>query len=172
MDEVLILIDIQNMYFSEGALKLHEPEKAAEILDEFRKENKPIIHVKHMFKVNGYENGDYLLDFNGAVKPEKREIIISKNYPNSFLKTKLYEKLKKLHADSIVIAGMMTHMCIDTTVRAAQDYAYKVTVIDDACTTKDLEWNGEKIKAETVHKSIMASLNGTFADVMLAEKYL
>lgn len=93
MDEVLILIDIQNMYFSEGTLKLHEPEKAAEILDKFRKENKPIINVKHMFKVNGYENGDYLLDFNGAVKPEKREIIISKNYPNSFLKTKLYEKL-------------------------------------------------------------------------------
>ena len=176
MSEVLILIDIQNMYFCEGDYKLYEPEKAgkkaAEILEKFRNENKHVIHVKHNFKVDGVENGEYLLDFNECVKPEKKEIIISKNYPSAFLKTDLKEKLDELKADKLVIAGMMTHMCIDTTVRAAQDYGYEVTVIHDACTTKDLEWNGKTIKAETVHDSIMASLQKIFAEVVSCEEFI
>ena len=82
------------------------------------------------------------------------------------------EELKKVNADSLVIVGMMSHMCIDTTVGEAQNYDYKVTVIHDTCTTKDLEWNGEKIKASTVHKSIMVSLNDMFAEVLSSEEYL
>ncbi len=175
MKEVLILIDIQNMYFTEGAYKLHEPEKAAEkaaeVLNKFRSKNKPVIHVQHMFNVEGTENGDYLLAFNKAVNPAEGEIIVKKNYPNSFLKTELKEKLDELQADQLVIVGMMSHMCIDTTVRAAQNYNYDVTVIDEACTTKDLIWHGKKIDAETVHNSIMASLDGMFAKVISVDEY-
>lgn len=176
MREVLILIDIQNMYFCEGDYKLYEPEragkKAAEILEKFRMENKPIIHVKHNFKVDAMENGEYLLDFNECVKPKKKEIIVSKNYPSAFLKTDLKKQLDKLKVDKLVIVGMMTHMCIDTTVRAAQNYGYKVTVIHDACTTKDLKWNGQTIDAQTVHDSIMASLQGTFGEVISCEEFM
>lgn len=176
MREVLILIDIQNMYFCEGDHKLYEPEragkKAAEILEKFRMENKPIIHVKHNFKVDAMENGEYLLDFNECVKPKKKEIIVSKNYPSAFLKTDLKKQLDKLKVDKLVIVGMMTHMCIDTTVRAAQNYGYKVTVIHDACTTKDLKWNGQTIDAQTVHDSIMASLQGTFGEVISCEVFM
>ena len=113
------------------------------------------------------ENGEYLLDFNEFVKPKKKEIIVSKNYPSAFLKTDLKKRLDKL-----IIVGMMTHMCIDTTVRAAQNYGYKVTVIHDACTTKDLKWNGQTIYAQTVHDSIMASLQGTFGEVMSCEEFM
>lgn len=42
----------------------------------------------------------------------------------------------------LVVCGMMTHMCVDTTVRAAKDYGYGITLISDGCATKDLEWNG------------------------------
>ncbi|RQN09185.1 cysteine hydrolase [Clostridium butyricum] len=176
MREVLILIDIQNMYFCEGDYKLYEPEragkKAAEVLKKFRMENKPVIHVKHNFKVDSMENGEYLLDFNECVKPKKKEIIVSKNYPSAFLKTDLKKQLDKLKVDKLVIVGMMTHMCIDTTVRAAQNYGYKVTVIHDACTTKDLKWNGQTIDAQTVHDSIMASLQGTFGEVISCEEFM
>jgi nicotinamidase-related amidase len=61
---------------------------------------------------------------------------------------------------------MMSHICIDTTVRAAKDYLYDVLVINDACTTKDLVWENEKIMAENVHKTFMASLQGTFAKII------
>lgn len=168
---VLVLIDIQNIYFTKGKYLLHEPLKAAkaahDVLEIFRKENMPVIHVKHSFKTDGYEEDSvFLNDIHEAVYPAENEIIVDKNYPNAFLNTKLSECLDKLDAKNLVIAGMMSHMCVDTTVRACQDYGYKVTVISDACTTKALQWNGNEISAETVHVSYMAGLNGMFADVI------
>lgn len=99
-------------------------------------------------------------------------MILRKNYPSAFLKTDLKKKLDEFKADKLVIVGMMTHMCIDTTVRAAQNYGYKVTLIHDACTTKDLKWNGKTIEAQTVHDIIMASLQGMFAQVVSCEEFM
>ena len=65
--------------------------------------------------------------------------------------------------EKLIVCGMMTHMCVDTTVRAAMDYGYEVTLVADACATKDIEINGEVIPAETVQKTYIASLAGIFA---------
>ena len=62
--------------------------------------------------------------------------------------------------------GMMTHMCVDTTVRAAMDHGYSVKLAADACATKDLEINGEIIPAETVQKTFIAALKGVFATII------
>ena len=69
----------------------------------------------------------------------------------------------------LVVCGMMTHMCVDTTVRAAKDLGYLVTLISDACATKDLEWNGRKLPASLINDVYMASLNGRFATVMSSQ---
>ena len=60
-------------------------------------------------------------------------------------------------------------MCVDTTVRAAKDLGYQVTLISDACATKDLEWQGEKIPAEIEQNVFLASLNQKFATIMTVE---
>ena len=62
--------------------------------------------------------------------------------------------------------GMMTHMCVDTTVRAAMDYGYEVVVVADACAIMNLEYNGETISAEIVQKTFLAALDGVFASVI------
>ena len=67
---------------------------------------------------------------------------------------------------------MMSHMCVDTTVRACQDYGYEVTVVEDACTTMSLKHNGRKIDAETVHDVYMAALGDGFAKLVKSENYL
>lgn len=67
---------------------------------------------------------------------------------------------------------MMTHMCIDTTTRAAFEFGYKVTLISDACATKDLVWEGVNIPARTVHDVYMASLSKRFASIMTSDMYL
>lgn len=176
MKQALILIDIQNIYFTEGIYHLYCPEKAAnnaaKVLEKFRKTNKPIIHIRHMFNGVGYqEEPAFLREFHESVKPLADEIIIEKNYPSAFLETNLRQKLQELEIGELVIAGMMTHMCIDTTTRAAQDYKYSVKVIEDACTTKNLDWHGQQLEAEVVHKSIMASLSGTFAKVLSVDEF-
>ena len=82
---------------------------------------------------------------NNLVKPTESEKIIHKDYPSSFLKTDLQEYLQELGITHLVVAGMMSHMCVDTTVRACQNYGYEVTVIEDACTTMALKYDKIKI---------------------------
>ena len=68
--------------------------------------------------------------------------------------------------DTLIVCGMMTHMCVDTTVRAAMDYGYQVKLAADACATMDLVLNGETIPAEMVHKAFIAALDGVFATII------
>ena len=167
-EEALLLIDIQNIYFTPGPLLLHKPKdaakKAARVLEKFREEKKPVVHVQHNFKA--------FSGINNLVKPTESEKIIHKDYPSSFLRTDLREYLQELGITKLVVAGMMSHMCVDTTVRACQDYGYEVTVIEDACTTMPLKYDKRKMDAETVHAVYMASLAEGFAKVMKAEDFL
>ena len=166
--EALLLIDIQNIYFTPGPLLLHKPKEAAKnaavLLEMFRKKCKPVIHIQHNFKA--------FSGIHSLVKPIDGEKVIQKEKPSSFLGTDLLEYLQENEITHLVVAGMMTHMCVDTTVRACQDYGYEVTVIDDACATMALKHNGTKIDAETVHAVYMASLDKMFAKVVKLENYL
>lgn len=177
MKMALVLIDIQNIYFTDGGYKLNNPEKAAEnarkLLNNFRQKKLPVLHVKHLFDSTGYqETADYLRDFHQFVTPTTEETVIEKQYPNSFLGTKLQEVLKSQGIQELVIVGMMSHMCIDTTVRAAQDYGYQVTLIDDACTTKSLMYQNEVLAADLVHKVFMTSLQPIFAKVITTDAFI
>ena len=72
-----------------------------------------------------------------SVRPLREETVIVKHYPNSFRETNLLEQLKRFNIEHVVV-WMMTHMCIDATVRVAFDFGFQCTVIHDACATKDL----------------------------------
>lgn len=166
--EALLLIDIQNIYFTPGPLLLYKPIQTAKnarvLLDKFRMEGKAVIHVKHDFKI--------LAEIHKIVKPLPNEKIICKKNPNSFLNTDLQKYLTVQGIEKLIVVGMMSHMCIDTTVRACQDYGYEVVVIEDGCTTQCLKYNGRKIDAETVHNAFMASIDGMFAKVMKLEEFI
>lgn len=167
-EEALLLIDIQENYFTPGPYLLYEPQEAADntkvLLDKFRAEKKTVIHVKHNF--------EGLSDIQDTVKPLPNEKVIIKNYPSSFLGTDLDAYLKSKNIEKLVVAGMMSHMCVDTTVRACQDYGYEVTLIENACTTMNLCFDGKTFDAKTVHNIYMASLNGIFAKVIKLEEYM
>jgi nicotinamidase-related amidase len=73
--------------------------------------------------------------------------------------------------DHAVIVGAMSHMCIDATTRAAYDLGLRCTLIHDACATRDLEFQGRKIKAEEVHASFMAALGWWYARLTSAADF-
>ena len=100
------------------------------------------------------------------IKPAEEDKIIIKHYPNSFLETDLNEYLMSIGVEELIICGMMTHMCVDTTVRAAMDYGYSVKVLGDACATMDLAINGETVPADMVQKAFLAALDGVFATII------
>ncbi len=179
MKSALVLVDIQNDYFAGGRCELYRPEQAAEnaakLLNYFRAQGLPVFHVQH---VNIRKTATFFIPetegvrIHQSVTPLPTETVVVKHAPNSFFGTGLHEKLVAVEAEHLVLCGMMSHMCIDTTARAAKDYGYAVTLIQDACTTKDLQWGETVLDAQTVHQVFMASLNGIFAKVQKADDFL
>lgn len=177
MKKALLIIDVQNFYFEEGPGRLYEPEKAAsqiaKVLAYFRETNQAVIHIQHIGKENvGQEENNPTLAIHDSVAPIKGEIIIKKAYPSGFRETNLKDVLDELQIEELVVVGMMSHMCVDTTVRAASNYGYKITVLHDCCTTKSLTFQETTIDAVTVHKAFMASFEGFFAQVRGTQEYL
>ena len=177
MSKALLLIDIQNDYFAGGKSELFEPEKAldaaAKVLDMFRRNGLPVIHVQH---VNTREGATFFLPNTDGVKiharltPRDGESVVVKHAPNSFYDTDLSSIIKEKQIAELVVCGMMTHMCIDTTVRAAKDYGISVTLVHDACATKDLAFGGKKLPASMVQAAYLAGLNGMFAKITVASE--
>lgn len=108
---------------------------------------------------------------NSCVLPLASESVIIKHQPNSFYETTLASELEKVNAKELVIAGMMTHMCVDTTVRAAYDRQFAITVLSDACATRDLEFNGQVVHASDVQNAYMAALQTPFANIQTVQQF-
>jgi nicotinamidase-related amidase len=175
MNIALLLIDIQNDYFPGGAMELagsvEAGQRAAMLLAAFRRTGRPVIHVQHISTRPGATF--FLPDTQGAeihpcVAPQEGETIVRKHFPNSFRETPLLEHLRESKITSLVIAGMMTHMCVDTTTRAAADLGFSCQLAHDACATRALSFGGSTVAAADVQTAFVASLNGFFAKVQSA----
>ncbi len=111
-------------------------------------------------------------EIHSNVKPQDDEKLITKYTPNAFVNTDLLDYLKSKNITELVFIGMMTHMCIDASVRAAKDYGFECTVIGDACATKDLEINGNQVKAKDVHNAFLSGLSFYYAGIINTKEYL
>ncbi len=177
MNDCLILVDLQNDYFPGGLMELVGIQAAAAnariLLNEFRKSDSPIIHIQHISTRPGatfFLPGTDGVNTNQMVAPQGNEIVVVKNYPNSFRSTSLSEILKSKTINDLVICGAMSHMCIDATTRAAFDLGFSCVVADDACATKDLSFKNKTVRASEVHASFMAALSSAYAKVLSTEE--
>lgn len=163
----LLLIDIQNDYFPGGKMELVGAEpagrQAAKVLQWFRDRQLPVIHVAHEAvrpNASFFLPGTPGQKIHTLVLPRPEETVITKNFPNSFLKTTLLEVLRAQGISCLVMAGMMTHMCIDSTARAAKDLGFHCTLAHDATATRDLVFAGWKTPAAMVQSAFIAALSG------------
>jgi nicotinamidase-related amidase len=177
MSKALVIVDIQNDYFPGGKMELEGSEaaslKARTLLTAFRGRRLPILHMQHVSVRPGATF--FLPDTEGVkihpnVAPAEGETIVRKHFPNGFRDTALLEHLKKAGVQELVIAGMMTHMCIDATTRTASDFGFKCFLAHDACATRALAFGDKKIPAELVHYAFLSALNGAYASVQAAQE--
>jgi len=173
----LLIIDIQRDYFPGGAFPLVEPEAAAEAarraLDRFRANGEPIVHVRHIWDAPDaafFKKGTEGTEIHPLVAPEGDEPVITKDEPNAFLGTDLEQRLRADGIDELVVAGMMSSMCVDATVRSAAERGFTVTVVHDACAAPDLEFGGMPIPGESVHGAFMAALGDGYATVASSDE--
>lgn len=171
----LLIIDIQRDYFPGGAYPLVEPEAAAaaarRILDSFRSGGEAVIHMKHVWdepEAEFMRPGTEGIEIHSMVGPADGELVLEKTSPNSFLDTPLEEEVRRRDTSELVIAGMMSSMCVDATVRAAADLGFSPTVVHDACAAPDLEFNGVDVPGAAVHAAFMAALADGYAEVTSA----
>jgi nicotinamidase-related amidase len=172
MTTALLIVDIQNDYFPGGAMELVGADgagaQASKLLAAFREQGRPVIHMRHLSTRPGatfFLPGTRGAEIHSSARPQGDEKVFEKHYPNSFRETALLDHLRQAKVSALVIAGMMTHMCIDTTTRAAADLGFACSLAHDACATRNLAFNGVQVPAENVQAAYLAGLNGAFAKV-------
>jgi nicotinamidase-related amidase len=179
MKTALIIIDIQNDYFPGGNVEVEGAVAASlqarKALDHFRTKGLPVIHIQHLsvrpgatFLLPGTEGSE----IHANVRPEPGESVFQKYYPNSFRDTPLLDDLRQLGIERLIICGMMTHMCVDSTTRSAFDHGFQCVLLADACATRSLTHAGTKVPAPHVHAAFVAALSAVFAKVMTVEDFL
>ena len=175
----LVLIDLQNDYFPGGSFELPGAEaavvKARQALDAFRNLFLSVVHVRHEAARPGstfFLPGTPGAEWHPLVAPVPGETVVCKHYPNGFRETDLDERLVALGITHLVVAGMMTNMCLDATVRAAFDLGYTATVLHDACAATDLAFEGQAIPAPQVHGAFLAALAMVYARVAATDTVL
>jgi nicotinamidase-related amidase len=175
----IIVVDLQNEYLSSGKLPLvgieNAVSNAARIIDSARTRGDLLIHVRHEsptadapFFAAGSENVEII----AAVSPLDGEKVIVKQYPNAFRNTGLKAMLDDNGVEEVVVIGAMSHMCIDATSRAAADFGYAVTVVHNACATRDVEFGGKTVQAADVHAAYMSALGWGYGQVVSVEELL
>ncbi|HMU93684.1 MAG TPA: cysteine hydrolase family protein [Anaerolineales bacterium] len=178
MKTALLVIDIQKDYFPGGKYELVNPLAAAKnaymLLQCFREHGGHHVHIQHISlepDATFFIKGDSGSDIHDSAAHFEGEPIVYKHEPNSFLNTNLLDLLKGWGVERVVITGMMSHMCVDATARAASDLGFKVIVAEDACATRDLQFDGTTVPADHVHKAFMSALQ-SYGDVMKSDQVI
>ncbi len=178
MKTALLIIDIQNDYFPNGKMELVGAEaaalKARQLLQCFRENSAYHVHIQHealgpnaTFFIRGTDG----ISIHDSVAHFEGEPLVIKNYPNSFRETDLLSLLQENKIERVVICGMMTHMCVDATARAAADFGFRVLIAEDACATRDLIHAETTVPADHVHKAFLAALK-SYGQVLTTEEVI
>lgn len=170
-DAALIMIDCQNTY-RKGVMQLTGVEEALQeasaLLARARTLQIPIFHIQHDGGPGSpYDLTTELGQIAEEVAPQDGEYVISKNFPNSFIQTELDDKLRALNIEHIVLAGFMTHMCVNSTAHGGFNLGYKPTVVASATATRALQAaHGKMVPAAQVHDAAIASTRDLYAAVV------
>ena len=185
----ILLIGFQNDYFADdgilhavieaGARANGVMENTLALIESHAEDSVPVINLPILFSPDYHELenptglmakirevGAFRRDTDGgSVSPEitalgdRVEHLIGKTGFNAFNGTKLHDRLQELGVGHVILCGVVTSICIDSTGRAATDLGYKVTVLSD-CTSG---------RSETEHEFYCADVFPLYANVTSSE---
>ncbi|WP_198317039.1 cysteine hydrolase family protein [Sutcliffiella horikoshii] len=149
MKEALLVLDVQNGMFQEGNVVYKGDrllQSLKDLINRARSNKTPIFYIQHNAPTGKpLEYGTKGWEIHPDITPNAQDVIIQKTTPDSFFHTTLHEELKKQGIKHLVIAGIQTEACVDTTVRRAFSMEYKVTLASDTHTTWDSNITAQQI---------------------------
>ncbi len=172
-DAALVMIDCQNTY-REGVMQLAGVEaalmEAQRMLQRARAAGVPVFHIRHDAGAGSpYDLTQRIGQISDEVAPREGETVITKRFPNSFVQTELEQQLHAASATNVILAGFMTHMCVNSTARGAFNLGFHPTVVAGATATRDLPRpDGAAVPAAAMQAASLAGLRDLFAVVVHA----
>jgi len=132
-------------------------ERNAALVERARAEGVPVIWVQH--EEPGLERGTEGWQLAAALVPLPGEARVHKSYRDAFTDPELAETLERLGVTHLAVTGSQSDYCVRTAAQTAASRGYSVTLVGDAHTTEDTEWDGVPISA----RQIVAHTNRYFA---------
>jgi len=169
----LLLIDIQTGFENPSWGERNNPaaeDRAADLIAYWRKNDLPVIHVKHVSTTPGSPLSGSGTLFKPQAAPISGETIFEKAVNSAFIGTNLHEHLTSIGTKEVTICGLTTPHCISTTTRMAANLGFKVWLVADACASftsnADVSFDdGPALTADEIHRTALAHLHGEFAHV-------
>jgi nicotinamidase-related amidase len=168
MTSALVVIDFQNEYVTGGLPIAYPPvddalARIGEAVDAANAAGVPVVLVRHTEP--DPDGGIFVAGTPGwglhdVVASRPHDVVVDKQLPGSFTGTSLGEWVGSHGVDHLVIAGWMTHMCVDSTTRQAMHLGLGVTVLTDATGTIDVS---DDLPAHLVHRVELGVLGSGFA---------
>lgn len=167
--QALLIIDVQNCMFNPAA-PVHNHEQLLitlqSLIGRARVAQTPVIYVQH----NGPDGAPHAPGAPGwqihpAIAPQPGELIVQKSTPDSFYETTLKAELAARGVEQLIMAGIQTDYCVDTTCRRAASEGYKVTLAQDAHST----WGDGDLSAAQIIDHHNRVLGNWFAQLVSAE---
>jgi len=161
-ETTLLIIDMQVGNFSEPDPIYMGNEllaKVKNLIARARSAQIPIVYVQN----NGGSGDPDAYDtpgweFHPSIAPVEGDIIVQKQTPDAFHETNLHRELESRGTKKLVIAGLQTEYCIDTTCRRAFSLGYNVILVKDAHST----WNSPHLTAQQIIEHHNHVLGGWF----------
>lgn len=178
MKRALLVIDVQNEYFTGRLPVTHPPGSLSNILammDCARKKAIPVVVVQHATPQSDapfFRKGTEGWQLHPEIAARPYDHLIEKNLPGSFTGTDLELWLRGRQIDTVVITGYMTQMCCDTTARQAFHMGFQVEFIADATGTLTIANDAGRITDEELHRAILVTQAMRFSKVLTAEKWM
>ncbi len=169
-DTALLVIDLQVGNF-EGTEPVHRGEvllsRVERLIERARRANAPVIYVQHCGPVGEIDEPDTPgWQIHSRIEPQPEDLLIHKRHPDAFQGTSLAGELERRGIRRLIIVGLQTEYCVDTTCRSAYGRGFDVVLVADAHST----WPTDRLSAEEVIAHHNATLGGWFVELAKADE--
>lgn len=178
VNAALLIIDVQQGFDDPFWGRRNNPlaeEHIVHLLEAWRAQQWPIIHVQHQSRsVNSPlhpAKPGYAL--KAQVQPLPGETLITKQVNSAFIGTSLEMLLRQRQITTLVVTGLTTNHCVETTVRMAGNLGFQTYLVGDATATFDrMGPDGKLHRAEDIYTISLTSIHGEFAQVVTTDEVL
>lgn len=174
----LLLIDMQQAMDDPYWGPRNNPDaeaNASRVLGAFREAGLPVVHVQHrsVRPQSPLYPGKPNLEIKPEVAPREGEPVFTKSVNSAFIGTGVQAWLEERGIERLVIAGLTTNQCVETTTRMAANLGFAPVLVRDACAANDLVGpDGRVWDAEMVHQMTVANIHAEFGAVMTADEVM